>query len=115
MSMERNAAQRFCTEKLARLIHDHVDCALEDRAETDWLTAERYLNAHPEVVTAVVHSTWPESFSAPDFEKVYGEHVYRQAYIPLIKSAGSQLPRPPYGAARYYEPAMIVRMVTSEY
>jgi len=98
--MTRDRANYLCVERLARLLYERVDCALvgKKRAYIDWTTAEIYLRGHPNVVNAVVDGCSSDSFDSDAFEQMYGEHIYREAFLPMIWAG--DLPRPPYGSLR---------------
>ena len=46
--------QRFCIEKLARILYDCVACSSSDRSLLDWLTAERFVLANQDRVDLIV-------------------------------------------------------------
>jgi hypothetical protein len=42
--------EKFCIEKLARILYDCVDSLYSDRAELDWRTAENFVKRHPGLI-----------------------------------------------------------------
>jgi hypothetical protein len=100
--MTRDRARHLCIENLALKLYQSVECKLKDRAKQDWNTAANYIDAHPEIVDVVAQTCWPDSFDSTAFEHTYGEHIWNQAFKPLICEQGG-LQRPPYGRVLYGE------------
>lgn len=45
--------KNFCVRKLAQIIHDCAQCRWQDRAETDWKTAELFVEMYGHSVAAI--------------------------------------------------------------
>ncbi len=84
MSPERTV--ELCTRKLAQLLFNHRSYHGEHGTpEGDWLAAEAWLRAHPEVMMSVLFSTWPDHFTDLDFEHTYGELIYERAFVFMVR------------------------------
>lgn len=103
--IDRETATRYLTAKIAKIIHDTVACELRDRAESDWLSAERIVRRHfswfIDRVIGLVDSQldWslPENCSYEDFERKHGLVIWTNARLNR-----SELPHPPYGRITFY-------------
>lgn len=52
----RELVERFCVQKLASILYECLAFSDADRAETDWLTAERYVKDNPQLVDHVLRT-----------------------------------------------------------
>jgi hypothetical protein len=105
--MKRETAVKYLTMKVAKIFYDTVECSLPDRAESDWLEAERlvpiYLNGFIGRMTgdpvagdicAHQYRNWnlPDDCSYEQFEEKLGEYVWKNS-----QHMRYHLSRPPYG------------------
>ena len=107
--MRRETAVRYLTMKISKIIYDTVECALEDRAESDWLEAEKIVNNNfntngfigrmtGEPIEGDTYAKFYKDWNLPDdcsyeqFEHKLGEFIWKNT-----QWARKNLPRPPYG------------------
>lgn len=110
----KTRVRRYVIGKLAQQLYDCVECHTNPRAESDWLTAERFLDAHPYIISSFVSylagtsPEWMTCLMAKEtirmqvqralqddvfIDQLLGRKVWDRGYQ-LLKH---QLPRPPYG------------------
>lgn len=107
--MKREIAIRFLTMKIAKIIYDTVECNLADRAESDWLEAEKIARRDfaingfigrmtGEPIREDLHARYYKHWNLPDdctyeeFERILGQYIWNNT-----QWARKHLPRPPYG------------------
>ena len=59
----KELVERYCVMKLANILWECVACSDGNRAELDWLTAERFIKDNPPIVDQVLQafiSTMPQ-------------------------------------------------------
>ncbi len=110
----KDLVERFCIVKLANILWQCVEFSVTDRAEADWLTAERFVKTNSDLVDRVLQAFISQITPVPGqasgetlvegapFDTSYdtfvvkcGRAVWDYLYQPLQKSLG--LP--------YYPPA----------
>ena len=101
--MDRGTAVHYLTRKIAKIIYDTVECELKDRAESDWLAAEKIVHRHfnwavgrmigtPEPGDGSSEFSRSGVSSYEEFERDWGMCVWLNA-----RPHRASLPRPPYG------------------
>lgn len=74
--MERNKLTEFCTRKLAGILFENERASREPKATTDWLTAERFLSEHQEILKYVAERQATDC-DYETFERAHGAYLFK--------------------------------------
>lgn len=107
----------FCIRKLARILYDCVECSHTDRAELDWLTAEKFIKENRWRLAPILSeflaatklsensfvSDVPSSIdiSYGGLDRVYGRMVWDELYQPLRLALRTKMEMPRHTRIRF--------------
>ncbi len=85
--MELSTVKRLCTQKVAAIFYETVQWLGEgDRALTDWLEAEKIVEANPNFIRQIAQRAG--NISVEEFEQKFGRFLFEWArefrqYLPI--------------------------------